>query len=578
VANASTITNNGTTANGLDVTTSSTGTAVSDTGGTTAFAGGGLTINTTNGSGFDASTSGTLSVTGTANTLDSTGLSAANRGLNIANTTIAAADVTFDHISTNGGANGIRLDNTGATGNLVVAGTGGTCALGNTGGCSGGTIQNATGSDDSGTSPIGTGIALRNTRDTSLTRMHITNSSNYAIRGDSVPGGFTLANSVIDGVSGTEAPASAGSPYNESAIRFTELTGSSNSISNSGIQGGVTDNVGVINTAGTLNRLTLQSDTFGNNSATQGNRSIDINGTGTSAMSVTVDSSVFTASASHDFGYDESGTSGNVSDVIFTNNNISQSRPVSGPGAPATGSSNVKLTSADSANLTFNVAGNTVSGATGNALHFVHQVGAGDLTGTVNNNSIGVAATANSGSHEGSGIELLEVGGTAAANTSVAITNNQIRQYNNFGINLEAGDSGSASEAGVIAATVTGNTISNPGNNASISSIFQGIQLNAAVFPGQSFQWCLNMKGNSIIGTGRNGGTDFRLRQRQSTTVRLPGYGGTAFDTAAVTTFIQNQNDANPNSAAAEAPTPTGAAITDAAGGGFVGGAACSSG
>src|SRR5205085_10019183 len=108
-----------------------------------------------------------------------------------------------------------------------------------------------------------------------------------------------------------------------------------------------------------------------------------------------------------------------------------------------------------------------------------------------------------------------------------------------------------ASETGNIDATVTGNTISNPGNNASISSIFQGIQLNTATVDGQSFNWCANIKGNSIIGSGRNGGTDFRLRQRFDTVVRLPGYGGTAFDTAAVTSFMQNQNDANPNSAGA---------------------------
>jgi hypothetical protein len=129
---------------------------------------------------------------------------------------------------------------------------------------------------------------------------------------------------------------------------------------------------------------------------------------------------------------------------------------------------------------------------------------------------------------------------------------------------------------------VTGNTIANPGNNASISSIFQGIQLNTGTVGGQSFQWCTNIKSNSIIGSGRNGGTDFRLRQRQATTVRLPGYGGTAFDTTAVTNFIANQNDAAPLDPAANAPVPTGASLTDVAGGGFTNtsppGSACASG
>jgi hypothetical protein len=552
----------------------------SSDGHTFVLSGGGSDIDTTSGNGINATTSGTFQVSGSGNTLDSTGLSASNRGLNMVDTDFAAADVTFDHINTSGGANGIRLNNTGTAGNLVVTGTGGTCTLANTTGCSGGTIQGTTGSDDSGTSPIGTGIALKSTRDTSLTRVHIANSSNYAIRGDSVPGGFSLSNSVIDGVSGTEAPASAGSPFNESAIRFTELTGSSNAISNSGIKGGVTDNVGVINTAGTLNRLTLQSDTFGNNSDTQGSRNVDINGTGTSTMNVTVDSSTFTASGSHDFGYDESGTAG---DVVFTNNTMSQSRPTSGLGAPATGAGNVKITSGGAANTTANVATNTMTGATGNAILLVfgdNPSASGNLTATVNSNIIGSAGTANSGSLEGDGIQLNHTTGTNGSHTSVAITNNQVRQYNNFGIEITSGSGGQAIDDGNIDATVTGNTISNPGTNASIGSIFQGLQLNTATVDGQSFNWCLNAKGNSMIGSGRNGGTDFRLRQRFDTIVRLPGYGGTAFDTTAVTNFIANQNDAAPLDPAANAPVPTGAALTDAPSGGqgFVGGAACASG
>jgi Bacterial Ig domain/Bacterial cadherin-like domain len=546
-------------------------------GHTLAFSGGGLDIDTTSGNGLNATSSGTLQVTNTGNTIDSTALSSTNRGLNVVDTDFAAAGATFDHISTSGGADGIRLNNTGSSGHLAVTGTGGTCTAADQSGCTGGTIQNATGADDSGTSPIGTAIALKSTQDTSLTRMHILNSSNYAIRGDSVPGGFNLANSVIDGVSGTEAPASAGSPFNESAIRFTELSGTGNNITSSAISGGVTDNVGVINSTGTLNRLTLQSDTFGNNSNTEGNRNIDVVGTGTATTNVTVDSSTFTASRSHDFGFDNTGAGG---DVVFTNNTMSNSRPATGPNAQAGGAGNVKVTSGASSAVTLNVATNTMRDADGNAMLFVHDVGGGSLSGTVNGNTIGVAATANSGSIEGDGIQFNETGGTAGSHSTLAITNNVIRQYNDFGIELASGSSGLASETGNIDATVTGNTISNPGNNASISSIFQGIQLNTATVDGQSFNWCANIKGNSIIGSGRNGGTDFRLRQRFDTVVRLPGYGGTAFDTAAVTAFMQNQNDANPNSTGAEAPTPSGAALTDqpSGGQGFVGGAACASG
>jgi YVTN family beta-propeller protein len=565
----------------LNVTSGAGVSLTSNTGATISFTGG-MTLSTGANAAFSATGGGTINVTGAANTLTTT----TGTALNVANTTVGASGLTFQSISAgtaaSGPANGIVLNNTGSNNALTVTSTGaGTCTAADQTGCTGGTIQHATGSDDSTTTPVGTGIVLKSTKGVSLDRMHILNNSNYGIRGDSVGNGgggtpysFKLSNSTFDGANGTETPASGGSPFNEAAIRFTELTGSS-SITNSYISGGVSDNVAVINSAGSLNRLTLQSNTFGNNSNTQGNRNINIGGTGTSTVNVTANSNIFTASRSHDFGYDTTGTGG---DVVFTNNTMSQSRPATGPGAPATGAGNVKLTSGGSAATTMNVSGNTMTGATGNAMLFVHDTGSGTLTGTVNNNVIGAAGTANSGSLEGDGIQLNHATGTAASSTSVAITNNQVRQYNNFGIELASGSGGLASDAGNISATVTGNTISNPGTNANISSIFQGIQLNSGTVPGQTFQWCLNMKSNSIIGSGRNGGTDFRLRQRQATTVRVPGYGGTAFDTAALTAFIQNQNDGNANSPAAEAPTPTGAAITDAAGGGFVGGAACTSG
>ena len=72
---------------------------------------------------------------------------------------------------------------------------------------------------------------------------------------------------------------------------------------------------------------------------------------------------------------------------------------------------------------------------------------------------------------------------------------------------------------------------------------------------------------NSIAGSGANGGTDFRVRQRFGTTVRLPGYGGGATDTAAVVAFIQGRNTG----------AETGSATVQAPGAGFVGGAACGS-
>ena len=115
--------------------------------------------------------------------------------------------------------------------------------------------------------------------------------------------------------------------------------------------------------------------------------------------------------------------------------------------------------------------------------------------------------------------------------------------------------------------TITGNTISNPGTFAS-----NGILAQAGAALGDDDTLCVDIGGagalaNSLVGSGANGGTDFRVRQRFSTTVRLPGYVGGATDTAAVVAFIQGRNTG----------AETGSATVQAPGPGFLGGGACAS-
>jgi hypothetical protein len=57
------------------------------------------------------------------------------------------------------------------------------------------------------------------------------------------------------------------------------------------------------------------------------------------------------------------------------------------------------------------------------------------------------------------------------------------------------------------------------------------------------------------------------VRQRQSTTVRLPGYGGANNNDAAVVAFLQGRNTVSAGNGASSNTVPTG--------GGYVGGAAC---
>jgi hypothetical protein len=77
----------------------------------------------------------------------------------------------------------------------------------------------------------------------------------------------------------------------------------------------------------------------------------------------------------------------------------------------------------------------------------------------------------------------------------------------------------------------------------------------------------MDVRTNTLTNAGDEGqgGVDFRLRQRQSTTIRLPGYGGANNDNAAVQAFESGQNALTSILASNTVPT----------GGGFVGGAAC---
>ncbi|MEA2693387.1 MAG: hypothetical protein QOJ16_2774 [Acidobacteriota bacterium] len=520
---------------------SETGTGIflsANTGSTITFSGA-VTATTGANLAFTATGGGTVNATGGGSTLTTTTATA----LNVVNTTIGASGLTFQSVSANGGANGIVLDTTGASGGLTVTGTG-------TAG-SGGTIRNLAGADGA---IAGIGVFLNKTSNISLNWMQLGDFQNFAIRGTSVSG-FTLSHSVINGANGTNSAA----PFNEGSVSFSELTGAA-TISSTSIGGGFSDNVRVVNTKGSLDRITFSSVTIGANSTTDGNDGVTLEAQGTATLNVTVQNSNFTSARGDLFQLNLLGTS--KSDLVFTGNTLSNNHP-----AIATGGGGVTISGGDNTGsgvtLTYNVANNTVRDANGHAFLIVKSTDPGSFTGTFTNNTIGVTSVANSGSQAGSGLKVQNAGlGTVQA----TITDNHISQYNNFGIELVTGGSATP-ESGNLIVTVTGNTISNPGTGG---LPMNGIQLNGGTVPGDTYQVCAMIGGaglaNSITGSGANGGTDFRLRQRQSTTVRLPGYGGANSDNAAVVAFVQGNNGGA--SGLASNTVSTG-------GGGFVGGSAC---
>jgi hypothetical protein len=179
------------------------------------------------------------------------------------------------------------------------------------------------------------------------------------------------------------------------------------------------------------------------------------------------------------------------------------------------------------------------------------------MIGTVSGNIIGTAGVVDSGSESGSGISVISNG---AGLTTVAVTNNQVHQYANpYGILINTKEGSSN-----LNATVTGNTVANPGTFA-----INGIRIDAGATSangGDSGTLCAVVTGNSVAGSGPGADTDIRLRQRFNTTIRLPGYGGTNNDVAAVNAFVAGNNAGSDASSVEN---------VGGGGGGFVGGAAC---
>jgi hypothetical protein len=498
-----------------------------NTGGTIAFTGT-LTLSTGINPAFNATGGGTVTATDANSTLTTT----TGTALNVASTTIGASGLKFKSISAgtaaSGPASGIVLNNTGASGGLTVTGTG-------TAG-SGGTIQRAA-----------TGISLTSTRSVSISSMQLNDFTDFGIRGSSVVN-FTMDKIVINGVNGNDPAADEGS------VRFTELTGTA-SISNSNISGAVEDTFAVINTTGTLNRITFTSTTFGANSTPTGDNGLLLEARSSAVLNATVQNSFFTSSRGDLVQATiTSGATGSM-DVVFSGNALSDNHPaiVAGGGGALFGGVG--------GTFTYNISGNTFRDGTGDAL-VISCGGVGSTcSGRIEGNQMGVAAVANSGSTSSSGIALVSAaGGTFTS----LVNNNTVRQYNNHGIRLQAGDMlGNPLSFNV---TVTNNTVGNPGT---LNTNFNGIQLNSGTVSTDNFTACVDIRGNNIAGSGSGtvapNNADFRLRQRQSTTVRLPGYGGANNNDAAVVAFVSGNNTVSTGASSNTVPT----------GGGFVGGAAC---
>lgn len=531
----------GTTSFSGAISDASTGIAlISNTGATLSFSGG-IAANTGANTAFNATGGGTVNVTGSTNTLAAT----TGTALNVSGTEIGSSGLTFKSIASDGGTNtGIVLSGTGTAGGnggLLVTGVGGVPG-------SGGTIANKTGPD--GGTATGNGIYLNATKNPSFSEMQLHDFQNFAIRGNGVLG-FILADSTIGGANGDNAAVDEGSVY------FANLTGSA-SLTGDTISGGLEDNLNVTNTTGSLSRITVAGPncTIGLNSTAFGNDGIhfESHNPGTTLNSTVKDCTFAGARADWYFA---ATIAGGTSDAEFADNTLSNAHTNSL-------SAGVRVVVSANGPTTFDIHDNSLRNSLGSAIFATAAASLAVASGTIMDNTIGVVATANSGSAQASGIDVESSGG---GDMVALVSNNLVRQYNGNGIQLVAGDQMGNPVAYQV--TVTGNTVSNPGTAGPLATGWNGVGLNNGIVSTDSFASCVDIKTNVLTGSGAGvispNNNDLRLRQRQSTSVRLPGYAGAANDNSAVQAFLAGQNTLTTVSASNTVPT----------GGGYLGGAPC---
>jgi mucin-19 len=395
-----------------------------NSGATINFTGGGLVINTTSGIGFNATGGGTVTVQGTGNTITST----TGTALNIANTTIGGADVTFQAISANGAVSGIILNNTGASGGLTVTGDGSVVQGGN---ASGGIIQNTTSN----------GISLTNTRDVSLNNMRIQDSGDSGIEGTQVTN-FAFTNGNIVG---------AGNGSDESSISFDVLNANNVSgvltVTNSTLTNSDAHGIDVENYSGTLSDVVISNNILtgdGPGPVPGGAVKIIARGSATAAANVTK----ATLTNNNISNFDEHGfllQGGNVTDVA---------------GAPA-GTFGVFGSATDIITVTGNLmdGGNLGIGSQPDRFITAGVAGRGQMNLNISNNGTAANPIRNI---DGVVIEVQADGNT---DLSATISNNRIVANNAVGsagiaVGADADSATTTTDDAHVVVTISGNNIS----------------------------------------------------------------------------------------------------------------------
>jgi methionine-rich copper-binding protein CopC len=514
--------------------------------------------------------------TGTALTGASVG-SLKLRDLTIDNTTGAAVslasgalDAILNAVTSGGGTHGISLTTT--TGSFDVEGSGasdptnttkgrttarsggGTLTLG-----SGGTIQNATSSGvllSTATNVTLRNVVIQNNGGAGVASggdgITVTNGSGLTLDNDLITGqagnqgvhatglsGFTMVHTQIsNNATSTNAAIAANGVWN---VRFDNLGGTS-SIEACLFENTQIDPFGIVQTGAAAATLTADNSQFSDTAtAAPGNVGLQVQTFNGSSAAVTVTNSSFLRNFSNGLEFllnDSSGGSLTVGTSTFDANAIDINLDHQGAGQT----------------VSFNIHDNTLRQTTGGLSNSI-AIGLGSastattvLQGFIQNNEIGNAAVANSGSAQGNGLVITPLG---AGTITAEVTGNSVVQVaGNDAFNMQP-----FQFTGTVNLTLTNNTFSV--NTASINSGF-GIDIIAGNDPSDKGTICANMTGNHANGNGSTVGSGLELLTGAGTpTVELQGYGGAAGNAGQITTFIDGANTVNPSPATVSATPGT---------------------
>ncbi len=461
--------------------------------------------------------------------------------------------------STNSASTGLTLQDVG--GSFSVIGDNANTSQGGNG--TGGTISGVTGADgstidDGASNGIGIGIYLNNATGVQLRRMTVTNTSNFGLEVESSPT-FTVQYCRFNGTQGSNTG------QGEGAARFLQMTGTT-TINNCEMTGSAASNLRLDNNSGTLTDFIVTNNSIHDNNNLVGNDGISIDLEGTA----TVDTHISGNALSNHLGdhIDVTTTETANADVVITGNTCTGTRAAA-PASPGDLGRGIRIFSSAfnaPALIRYDISSNNLTGTVqGGAIHVTAGgPGTGTYTGQITNNIIGAAGVNGSGASQSDGI-IVEQNGSGAH--TVAITGNNVRQYFQVGIHTNVTTPGTN---GTMDATITNNTVT---EHATTASTQPGAFLNSGNTSGpppSANAVCYDLRNNTLGGAGTNNGLgsdDFRVRQRFSTTVRLPGASAANLaSTATILAFLQAQNTG----------VETGS-VTNQAPGSFVGGAACAS-